>query len=68
MRALENQLEWSFPAVKKQVDLLESVDILAIEKDNNKRSIAITERAQPFLKHVFIDMLLIDVKEYLNKF
>lgn len=41
MRALESELTWSFPAIKKQIDLLLDADIINVEKDTAKFSIYI---------------------------
>jgi predicted transcriptional regulator len=35
LRALENVLKWSFPAIKKQVDILEDSGVVFIDKNTN---------------------------------
>lgn len=54
IRALENELERSFPAIKKQVDLLFDADIIDIDKTNNKWSISIKQDIQDIIKNIFI--------------
>jgi len=39
IRALEHEIPWTFPAIKKQVDPLEESDIVDIDKEGNKWSI-----------------------------
>lgn len=43
MRALENELEWTFPAIKKQVDMLEEASIVTVEKSDLRRAITLDE-------------------------
>ncbi|MBP6911571.1 hypothetical protein KBC03_08475, partial [Patescibacteria group bacterium] len=38
IRALEHEIPWTFPAIKKQVDSLEESDIVDIDKEGNKWS------------------------------
>jgi hypothetical protein len=33
MRALESELEWTFPAIKKQVDSLDEAKVIDVNKD-----------------------------------
>lgn len=33
MRALESELEWTFPAIKKQVDALEDAGVVDVNKE-----------------------------------
>ena len=33
MRALESELDWTFPAIKKQVDSLKLANVIDINKD-----------------------------------
>lgn len=65
IRALENQLERSFPAVKKQIDLLERNAIIDIVKDNNKRSITMVPRMEEFLRLMFLNLLQLELDDYL---
>ena len=41
MRALETDMGWTFPAIKKQIDILEEADIVQVEKTDMKRSITL---------------------------
>lgn len=54
IRALENELERSFPAIKKQVDLLFDADVIDIDKTNNKWSISIRTDILDVIKNIFI--------------
>ena len=53
MRALEWELEWTFPAIKKQVDSLKSAEILNVDTDWNWRSISIEPWIHDLLKQIF---------------
>ena len=44
IRALEHEIPWTFPAIKKQVDSLEESEIVDIDKEGNKWSIVIRPR------------------------
>jgi hypothetical protein len=33
MRALESELEWTFPAIKKQVDSLDEANVIDVNKE-----------------------------------
>jgi len=41
MRALESELEWTFPAIKKQVDALEDAWVIDVNKEWQWRSISL---------------------------
>lgn len=41
MRALESELEWTFPAIKKQVDALEEANVIDVNKDGQGWAISI---------------------------
>ena len=58
MRALETELEWTFPAIKKQVDALEEAEVITVNKDNTKRSIHLHTDIKRHLHSVFIFGLL----------
>lgn len=45
MRALETDLSWTFPAIKKQIDSLNEADILITDKTQQKRSIELSPYA-----------------------
>jgi len=53
MRALEWELEWTFPAIKKQVDSLKSAEILKVDTDGNWRSISVEPWIHDLLKQIF---------------
>ena len=53
MRALEWELEWTFPAIKKQVDSLKSAEILQVNTDWNGWSISIEPWIHDLLKQIF---------------
>ncbi len=53
MRALEWELEWTFPAIKKQVDSLKSAGILQVNTDGNGWSISIEPWIHDLLKQIF---------------
>ena len=52
MRQLETVLRWSFPAIKKQVDILSRGNILDIEKKGNKWQIYIKENIKGIMKEL----------------
>jgi hypothetical protein len=35
MRALESELDWTFPAIKKQVDSMKASNVVYIDKTSN---------------------------------
>lgn len=61
MRALENDLTWTFPAIKKQVDSLEDSGAVHIEKSGNSWSIRMNKELSPALKNI----LLLNIKKEL---
>ena len=52
MRALESELEWTFPAIKKQVESLESANIIEIDKNSTGRSITLKAEVSQLLKEL----------------
>ncbi|HPC34513.1 MAG TPA: hypothetical protein PLP73_02530 [Candidatus Absconditabacterales bacterium] len=52
MRALESELEWTFPAIKKQIDSLESANIIEIDKNSTGWSITLKEEVSQLLKEL----------------
>ena len=50
MRALEAELGWTFPAIKKQVDVLSDAGLIAVDKDKNKWSITIDSDVHAVMK------------------
>jgi len=57
MRALESEIGWTFPAIKKQVDSLEESWILDIQKDNSGFSISIKKDYFDLFKGIFFTAL-----------
>jgi len=57
MRALETELGWTFPAIKKQVDSLDEAWIIIINKENTWRSIHIKEWINHILRELFFEAL-----------
>ncbi len=61
VRALENDLDWTFPAIKKQVDSLEDAEVVHIEKSGNSWSIRMNKDFVDPLKAI----LLLHIKHIL---
>lgn len=53
MRALESELSWTFPAIKKQVDSLDEAGIVDIDKDGAGWSITVKEDIFDDIKKFF---------------
>ena len=53
MRALEWEIEWTFPAIKKQVDSLKIAEILDVNTDWNWWAISIKPEIYDMLKQIF---------------
>ncbi len=53
MRALESELDWTFPAIKKQVDSLKLAWVIDINKEGTGWSITIKKELESILKEVF---------------
>lgn len=53
MRALESELEWTFPAIKKQVDSLKLANAIDINKEWTGWSITIRPEIAKLLKEMF---------------
>jgi len=54
IRALEHEIPWTFPAIKKQVDSLEESDIVLIDKDAAKWSITMRPDILPHMRALFL--------------
>lgn len=63
MRALESELDWTFPAIKKQIDALEQCFVIAVDKQDNKRSIHISDHFSVPIKNVFVRALMHEIQE-----
>ena len=57
MRALESEIWWTFPAIKKQVDSLEESGILDVQKENSGFSISIKKEYFNLFKEIFFTAL-----------
>lgn len=68
LRAFESELEWSFPAIKKQIAQLEKAWVVTIDKDNNKWSIYLTEGLGLYIKNLMLYMLKCDLMEYFDSY
>jgi hypothetical protein len=66
MRAFDHELEFSFPAIKKQIDQMEEGGILDVEKDTGKYAISLNPGLYPFLKSLFLHALKGDLKSYFS--
>ena len=53
MRALESEMSWTFPAIKKQVDSLNDSCVIDVNKENQWREISIKPEFYDTLKNVF---------------
>lgn len=53
MRALESEIERTFPAIKKQVDSLNAANVIDVNKDGQWRAIFIKPAFHTTLKNVF---------------
>lgn len=62
IRALDHEIPWTFPAIKKQVDSLEEAEVVVIDKDPAKRSISIHPTAAPYIKSLLLYTLETEVK------
>ncbi len=63
LRALESELQWTFPAIKKQVDSLSTAGVLVVNKEKMKRSIDIFEEFHPHIKNIFLYALKAEVEK-----
>lgn len=63
MRALEQELDRTFPAIKKQIDSLEESDILVINKDAQAWSIEL----EPIVAPIIAKLVMITLKQACQK-
>ena len=68
MRALEWEMEWTFPAIKKQVDSLNSAWVLNVNTDWNWWSITIKPELLWMLKEIFNYSLRAQLIELFQKY
>lgn len=67
MRALESEIWWTFPAIKKQISSLEESEIIHIDKNNNKRSIVLNKDVEDVIKGVFLFWLQKAISDVLKQ-
>lgn len=67
MRALEAELGWTFPAIKKQIDALAEAGVIDIIKDQIKWSITIDTEVHQVLKNIFLFALKKDIVKLLSE-
>ncbi len=63
MRALEQELDRTFPAIKKQIDSLEESDILVIDKHAQARAIEL----DPLVAPMITQMVMLTLKQSCEK-
>lgn len=68
MRALESELDWTFPAIKKQIDSLDASDIIDIDKEGQAREIVIKDDVQPLIKNFLLFALDQELKKLLETY
>ncbi|MFA7284322.1 MAG: hypothetical protein WC004_00670 [Candidatus Absconditabacterales bacterium] len=68
IRALESELGWTFPGIKKQIDSLEEAEVLVIDKTPEKRSIRIADGIYEEIRKLIIGSLKHDTKKTLAQF
>jgi len=62
-RELENHLDQSFPAIKKQIDNLEKAWIIRKNKNWNRWQLEIIEEIKPFVENLFIFEIKENIKQ-----
>lgn len=68
IRALENDLPWSFPAIKKQIDSLLDSQVIEIDKTQNKRSISLEDNFWRLIKEMLLYGLKSEITKYCNNY
>lgn len=68
MRALESELDWTFPAIKKQVDSLKTAGAIEIDKDSMKWSITIKPDFIENIRNLFFYSLKGDLKNLFDEY
>lgn len=68
MRALESELERTFPAIKKQIDSLEESGIIDINKDNAGFSITMLTTHYELFRMFFLASLKEDLLELFSTY
>ncbi len=57
LRNLESKLWWSFPAIKKQIDILEQCNIIYVDKKNNAWCIYLNSQFKNIVKDILVKYL-----------
>lgn len=68
IRALEHEIPWTFPAIKKQVDSLEESEVVDIDKEGNKWSIVIRPAIADYIRGLLLYCIGNDLKALFNKY
>lgn len=68
IRALEHEIPWTFPAIKKQVDSLDDSEIVDIDKEGNKWSIVIRPSVMENIRGLLLYCLSDDLKALFSKY
>jgi len=68
MRALENELERTFPAIKKQIDSLQDAKVIEIDKNEVKRAIRLHKDGEEIIKTIFMHSLQSHLKELFSTY
>ncbi len=68
MRALESELEWTFPAIKKQIDSLNEAKVIDVNKEWQWRSISIKKDFHEHIKSIFFAWLKQEVIELFDSY
>ena len=68
MRALEQELNWTFPAIKKQIDSLDISNVIKIDKENQARSIQLHEGIAKTITQLVLITLKQDCEKLLGTY
>lgn len=68
IRALDHEIPWTFPAIKKQVDSLEEAEVISIDKDSSKWSITIRSEASPYIRSLLLYTLETDIHDLFEQY
>lgn len=68
MRALESEIWWTFPAIKKQIDSLEESWIIDIQKENSWFAISIKKEYSDLFKQIFFTALKSNLTSLFNTY
>jgi hypothetical protein len=67
MRAFEHELQWSFPAIKKQIDILEEAGVVSIDKQDARWSVTLSPVMEQYIKNLFLGALKHDLISYFQE-